>query len=1203
MQKLKQVLAQEDTVLFIGSGISMWSGLPSWAALIEELAKFVEANNSNADLIRNEATRGELLQAASYGFDKLTKQQIGEFVKSACRYGEAKPHDIHQKIVSLGPRCFITTNYDNLIEESLRKWQPDRFLRPPISNRQLTETAEIISARAIDFIFKPHGDAADSESIILTREQYRQLLPGGERQAALESLKTLLASRPVVYLGFGLRDPDFMYVRDVLANTYKGGVRDHYAILADISDEEINYWRRNYGIHLYGYTTVKRSDGTRDHTQLITLLEGLVNTARIEKKTTTFDPADPNVVLALARYSAGLSRTTSAPHELKLNVHIETSGMDTRRSYSPDKFHACPVEEFLDNGPKRALLIGLPGAGKTYALRQSVARLAENLHQSCLVEPPATTQLIVPIFVDLKLYQGDLEELISRTLPASLPLNTLVHYFQVKLFLDSFNEMPREYWESGAYESDFTQLMEKIGNASFLIGSRTNDGLAKFEFPAYSLDQIDEETISTELQRLKIQIHGRFGEEVVSLLQRPFYFQYIANGQVKLPKEAQPRDFYKALFSTLQNSYAARFGPSLNVEKALSLTAYEALNRGEEAFPLTELTRVLKACATIAGVLEIDTQEIANWLVSSSILIPYTGGRVAFVHQSITEYLAATELAGLYKTNPHLLKEKLRLTRWDQALFLTLSLLPKQHADTFLQDVISADFSLALNASKYLEVGRDEVVTALLSETLRRIENDPQTDWQISAAIERGLPLTDAHELPLRAIARHGNMTGGAAIRQLVKIKGEAVKDEFLHLLVEHCNDYNFCRNGVAPALKPFAKNQDIKKLAMWATELQTRDRDTEDHMEGFASGAAAFMNDLDIDVLRKEFLPYVKSGSAIHASILCDALQDTHTAKSLSLAADLLLLGAKKAPVTIYFIGNFAKQSESLSWEVFTIDHVRKLLATIDTAEMWSLRALRCLCLARPDLAPEVIHSASQESGIRKALLLHSIPTPNAELFFETLHELTSMSISERTAQPIELLRNSKINWANREELLAQLLKTFDIRLISALLDGGVPVSIPNIGYLDIGPADLWIRWLEEITSSENADTWPLHQVGSLISRHTDHEMQSDFVAEFNRSDTKHRKVLSEYVLIYFNDLTTDDFSEDAISYLLADLARKEYETLFRPHVLASTSTERFINERLLPLLASAKAPLRTNIHNVLRHAGRRHGKRYLLDEINTDR
>jgi hypothetical protein len=194
MEHLRQVLAQGDTVLFIGSGISLWSGLPSWPRLIEELAKFVEAAGEVANLVRAEAQSGDLLQAASYGFDKLTKQQIGDFIRAACRYGAARPQDIHRKIVSLGPRCFVTTNYDNLIEESLRSWQPDRFYRPPVTNRHLTETAEIVHARAIDFIFKPHGDAADSDSIILTREQYRQLLPGGERQAALESLKMLLAS-------------------------------------------------------------------------------------------------------------------------------------------------------------------------------------------------------------------------------------------------------------------------------------------------------------------------------------------------------------------------------------------------------------------------------------------------------------------------------------------------------------------------------------------------------------------------------------------------------------------------------------------------------------------------------------------------------------------------------------------------------------------------------------------------------------------------------------------------------------------------------------------------------------------------------------------------------------------------------------------------------------------------------------------------
>ncbi len=416
----------------------MWSGLPSWSGMIEELAKFVESVGAKADLVRAEAQRGDLLQAASYGFDKLTKQQIGDFIRAACRYGIAKPHEIHRMIVLLGPRCFVTTNYDNLLEESLRKWQPDRFFRPPITNRQLTETAEIVHARAIDFIFKPHGDAADSDSIILTREQYRQLLPQGERQNALETVKMLLASRPIVYLGFGLRDPDFIYVRDLLANTYKGGTRDHYAIMADVTEGESDYWRRNYGIHLIGYATTERPDGSRDHAALLNLLNGLLeSTPPIPASAlapSDHEPCSPDVILSLARHAARLARSPKFDPEFQIRVDAEAAnGRGRSFHFQPDKFDYCPVEKFLDSGPERALLIGLPGAGKTYSLQRAAARLADKLHEACLSERLDEKSITIPILVDLKLYRGDLVELISQNLPKSLSFDEMTRRFNSHL--------------------------------------------------------------------------------------------------------------------------------------------------------------------------------------------------------------------------------------------------------------------------------------------------------------------------------------------------------------------------------------------------------------------------------------------------------------------------------------------------------------------------------------------------------------------------------------------------------------------------------------------------------------------------------------------------------------------------------------------------------------------------------------------------
>lgn len=158
---LRRILDQEDAILFVGSGISSWSGLPNWPKLISELVEFIEEQGISAELVRREAARNDLILAASYGFDLLTKPQTADFIRRVCRLESAQPHEIHRRIVTLGPRCYITTNYDCLIETSLRLWQPDRFFRT-VTNRQVTETADIIQARSLDFVFKPHGDAGES---------------------------------------------------------------------------------------------------------------------------------------------------------------------------------------------------------------------------------------------------------------------------------------------------------------------------------------------------------------------------------------------------------------------------------------------------------------------------------------------------------------------------------------------------------------------------------------------------------------------------------------------------------------------------------------------------------------------------------------------------------------------------------------------------------------------------------------------------------------------------------------------------------------------------------------------------------------------------------------------------------------------------------------------------------------------------------
>ena len=94
----------------------------------------------------------------------------------------------------------------------------------------------------------------------------------------------------------------------------------------------------------------------------------------------------------------------------------------------------------------------------------------------------------------------------------------------------------------------------------------------------------------------------------------------------------------------------------------------------------------------------MDSIDIANWLISQSILIPYSGSRVSFVHQSVTEFLAASELAQAFVRDRSIVRRKLASTRWDQALLLAASMLPDHESRSFLDFVVAADFPLALRA-------------------------------------------------------------------------------------------------------------------------------------------------------------------------------------------------------------------------------------------------------------------------------------------------------------------------------------------------------------------------------------------------------------------------------------------------------------------------------------------------------------------------
>jgi hypothetical protein len=1197
IEKLRQVLKQEDTVLFIGSGVSLWSGLPSWTGLIQELIDFIKKNGLDANLTEQELKRGDLLQAASYGFDKLTKPQFAQFIRKASRLGIAQPHEIHNKIVALGPNCYITTNYDKLLEMSFQRWKSDIYFRTVI-NTQLTETAEIVGARSNSFLFKLHGDAENSDSIILTREQYRVLNPGGELNHALETARTLMLSRPIVYIGFGLRDPDFLYLKDLLINTYKGGARDHYAIMADIGEQEKDFWRRKFGIHLIEYKTISKSDGKKDHTPILELLDRL-KAPETKINSSTF-VLNPEFILSLNRHAAKYYGFETSTLHLPLVVHLIEN--DKKREYH-FRFYESAIEKLLDNGPDKFILTGLPGGGKSYSFKASVARLSKNLSKACIEDSLKTNETIIPIYVDLKLYEGDLVELIEQNIPVGMNLSILCSNFKVKLYLDAFNEVPKEFIELKTWNSDFSTLLKNY-NLSLVISSRTIDGLEELEFPAFNIDSIDAEFVKTSLVQNRLELKGIFRNEIISLLQKPFFYKLIFENQFEIESETSPQKIYFSLLSLINKRLNERFNANFNLIEPLSSVAITALDNGEEAFKIELLIKLIESEVKKNTVISVSSLDVINWLVSQDFLIPLVNERICFFHQSVTEYLAATKLASLFVDNNNILKEKLSFRRWDQALFLCLSLLKKEDADKFLETIICIDFELALSAVKYLEENTKEIVERLLNEINIATAKDWEWQSQIGHRLRYSLPIAESHITILKQLVHKGNTLGGEATGCLIDLQGADFKEEAFNLLVDYCDDYNFC-STIGRSLTKYVTEDDIPKLITLCQKVQQKlDSRKIKKFEGFGSALGDIIEGLNSEIIFSSF--YNRSlklkDQKVQIEVLFEYLNGCRNNEGLKMCVELLSAGADSIAFEIHMILHFAKEEDNIDFSIIEPKHINSLISIVkkESAEHsdWALSSLHDIFSKREDLKPIAKGEISKANGVLKAALCYSISkSKELVLVFQALEELLMMDPSSLKKENFDLLsRMESLDWIGHEELFVKLLKLRNVKLAYNLCDNLV-LEHDDIGgfVIDIGPINWWLEWFAEFIKSNSKEWMFTDRVPSVITSRISKEKRHEFISEFNNPKSEYRKTLSQVILTRMPALKLEDFTNESLSYLFEELKTRKID-FFNSSILSDIATEQFVTERMLPLLQNMKGVGRKNLETLIETIGKKHKRRYLV-------
>ncbi len=180
-------------VLFVGAGLSVGAGLPSWKEFASELTAEIGCPTTLSPLDIAQYYENEKGRHALY-----TKLRT-KFKEKTVRYSEN-----HRKLVSLGFRTIITTNYDKLLEDALCACGYEfHSIINDYDGSYWDEENEIQ-------LLKLHGDIENVDSIVLTRRDYSLFF----RTHAIitRRLHAILLDHSLIFVGYNLEDPDFNFV-------------------------------------------------------------------------------------------------------------------------------------------------------------------------------------------------------------------------------------------------------------------------------------------------------------------------------------------------------------------------------------------------------------------------------------------------------------------------------------------------------------------------------------------------------------------------------------------------------------------------------------------------------------------------------------------------------------------------------------------------------------------------------------------------------------------------------------------------------------------------------------------------------------------------------------------------------------------------------------------------------------------------------
>jgi hypothetical protein len=216
VQELVNAIRNRSALLFVGAGVSMNLGIPSWRELSAHIAGKLGMDPVEFAQMGDDQTLAEYYAIQTGSFGPLRSWMDVEWHRDA---GEkVRRSDIHRLIVELKFPLIYTTNYDRYLELA-----HEAAGEPYIKVSNIGEMARVDPA--VTQIVKFHGDFEDDGSIVLTESSHFERL---SLDAPLDvKLQADLLGRVALFIGYSLSDVSVRYLLYRLHKLWRGSSYAH----------------------------------------------------------------------------------------------------------------------------------------------------------------------------------------------------------------------------------------------------------------------------------------------------------------------------------------------------------------------------------------------------------------------------------------------------------------------------------------------------------------------------------------------------------------------------------------------------------------------------------------------------------------------------------------------------------------------------------------------------------------------------------------------------------------------------------------------------------------------------------------------------------------------------------------------------------------------------------------------------------------